>query len=166
MLLRVTQGTHLASGNIGPEVCMCFKCVCIIIVDASFASFLNVLYCFIYIYIYIYIYLFILFYFYVYIYVLCCLYGPSCVLNKKWFNWLIVINSQTRLFILWNACFIIWLWSNSFVRSQQWVHSSGGGRAVRSCQSNWDADAKKGTPTNSVDGMQHSTHGGKHDTYG
>ena len=39
MFSRVTQGTHLAFGNIGPEACMCFKCVCIII------AFLNVFVC-------------------------------------------------------------------------------------------------------------------------
>ena len=34
--VRVIHGTHLASGNIGPENCMRFKYVCIIIDNASF----------------------------------------------------------------------------------------------------------------------------------
>ena len=34
--VRVIHGTHLASGNIGPENCMRFKYFCIIIDNASF----------------------------------------------------------------------------------------------------------------------------------
>ena len=59
-LTDVSQ-THLASGNIGPEACMCFKIN--IIADASSASFLIVLFCFIY----------------VFIYVLCCFFTFLCL---------------------------------------------------------------------------------------
>ena len=66
-LTDVSQ-TPLASGNIGPEACMCFKIN--IIANASFASFLNVLFCFIYVF-------FICFYI-----MYCVVFGPSCVLDK------------------------------------------------------------------------------------
>ena len=81
----MTQGTHLASGKIEPEACMCFNYVCIIIDNASFAFLLK---CFILFYICvcvcvcIYMRIYIYVYVYVYIYVVCCLCGPSCVLNK------------------------------------------------------------------------------------
>ena len=45
-----TRYTHPSSGNIGPEACMCFNYVCIIIDNASFAFLLK---CFILFYIYV-----------------------------------------------------------------------------------------------------------------